>query len=402
MDIRRRTILRAVLAGSLVIGGLTTVSLAATTALMAGAASATPATLFSSTTPGTYSVTVPGGATSVTITAVGGSGGAEAAGFGAAIPGGEGGVITETVFVNPDDSLAVTVGADGQPDTAGGAGAAGHGNGGNGFAGGGGGGGSAVIDSTQGNTPLVVSAGGGGSSEVSVMEADQGFPGGAELQGGGADQAGPSADFLYYNFLNYLPLPEKIVGPGPGTLTGPGAGGCSSFAAGCAAAGSGPIGGSGEAGGPDCCAQPGGGGGYEGGGAGISGGAGGGASYPVPATQWDTTATPSVTITVATFSIATTSLPAATPGTAYGPVTLQAANLGSSTSPYMTTLKWKKVTLPKGLRLSSVGVLSGTPNKKLAAPTSVTVQVTETVRTLNSKGKPVKTEASVQATIPFA
>jgi hypothetical protein len=109
-----------------------------------------------------------------------------------------------------------------------------------------------------------------------------------------------------------------------------------------------------------------------------------------------------VTITVATFSIATTSLPAATPDTAYGPVTLQAANLGSSTSPYVTTLKWHKIALPKGLRLSSTGVLSGTPNKKLAAPTSVTVQVTQTVRTLNSKGKPVKTKASVQATIPFA
>jgi hypothetical protein len=133
----------------------------------------------------------------------------------------------------------------------------------------------------------------------------------------------------------------------------------------------------------------------------MSGGAGGGASYPSPATQWDTTATPSVTISVATFSIATTSLPAATPGTAYGPVTLQAANLGSSTSPYVTMLKWKKVTLPKGLRLSSAGVLSGTPNKKLAAPTSVTVQVTEKVTTLNGKKK-VKTKVSVQATIPLA
>jgi len=51
----------------------------------------------------------------------------------------------------------------------------------------------------------------------------------------------------------------------------------------------------------------------------------------------------------------------ATPGTAYGPVTLQAANPGASTSPYVTALKWKKVTLPKGMKLSSTGVLSGTP-----------------------------------------
>ncbi len=67
----------------------------------------------------------------------------------------------------------------------------------------------------------------------------------------------------------------------------------------------------------------------------------------------------------------------------------------------MTTLKWKKVSLPKGLRLSSVGVLSGTLNRKLAAsPSSATVQVTETVITLNGKKK-VKTPTTVQATIPL-
>jgi hypothetical protein len=115
----------------------------------------------------------------------------------------------------------------------------------------------------------------------------------------------------------------------------------------------------------------------------------------------DSTATPSVIITTSDFYIATTSLPAATPGTPYGPVTLQVANLGVSASPYATTLKWKKVTLPKGLKLSSAGVLSGTPNKKLAAPTSVTVTSTETVITLNGKKK-VKTPMTVQAAIPFA
>jgi hypothetical protein len=103
----------------------------------------------------------------------------------------------------------------------------------------------------------------------------------------------------------------------------------------------------------------------------------------------------------ATFSISTSTLPPATPGTAYGPVTLQAANVGTSTSPYSTTLKWKKVTLPKGLKLSSAGVLSGTPSAKLAAGlSSVTVQVTETVTTLNGKMK-VKTKTTVQATIPL-
>jgi alpha-tubulin suppressor-like RCC1 family protein len=102
-----------------------------------------------------------------------------------------------------------------------------------------------------------------------------------------------------------------------------------------------------------------------------------------------------------TFAIATTSLPDAIPGSPYGPVTLTAEGVGTSTSPYTTTLKWKKITLPQGLKLSSAGVLSGTPNKKLAAgPSSVTVQVTETVTTLNGKKK-VKTKTTVQATIPL-
>jgi len=67
----------------------------------------------------------------------------------------------------------------------------------------------------------------------------------------------------------------------------------------------------------------------------------------------------------------------------------------------VTTLKWHKITLPKGLKLSSAGVLSGTPSAKLSAgPSSVTVQATETVTTLNGKKK-VKTKATAQATIPL-
>ena len=106
-------------------------------------------------------------------------------------------------------------------------------------------------------------------------------------------------------------------------------------------------------------------------------------------------------ISVAGFAITTSSLPSATPGASYGAVTLQTAGAGTSTSPYTTTLKWKKVTLPKGLRLSSAGVLSGKPSSRLAAgPSSVTVQVTETVTTLNGRRK-VKTPTTVQATIPL-
>jgi hypothetical protein len=101
------------------------------------------------------------------------------------------------------------------------------------------------------------------------------------------------------------------------------------------------------------------------------------------------------------FLISTTSLPNATPGTLYGPVTLTTQVAGVSASPNVTTLKWKKVALPKGLKLSSAGVLSGTPSSKLGGGTGpVAVQVTETVTTLNGTKK-VKTKTTVQTTIPL-
>ena len=226
-------------------------------------------------------------------------------------------------------------------------------------------GGSAVFD---GSTPLVVAGGGGGG-------------GGGGFYGGNADQNAGGGSY---------------VGQA-GTLTGPGAGGYVCCMHG-GQAGNGMDGGDGSGGG-------GGGGGYFGGGGGASlggmynFGGGGGSSYPSAATVWDTTATPSVTITTSGFGISTTSLPSATPGTAYGPVVLQAGNLGTSTSPFVTTVKWHKVALPKGLRLSSTGVLSGTPNKNLAAgPSSATVQATESVTTVNGKLK-VKTKTTVQVMI---
>lgn len=113
------------------------------------------------------------------------------------------------------------------------------------------------------------------------------------------------------------------------------------------------------------------------------------------------TGTATFTWTILPFGIATKSLPSATPGVAYGPITLQAAGEGTSTSPYSTSLKWKKVALPKGMRLSSAGVLSGIPNAMLAAPSSVTARVPETVITLNGRKK-IKTPTTVEATIPFA
>ena len=285
--------------------------------------------------------------------------------------------MTAAAAVNAGETLTVTVAGNGSPtnDISTAAGGSGAGTGGEGLAqpppnnpyGGGGGGGSAVFDGT---TPLIVAGGGGG---------------------GGYFTAGGNAG-------------ESVPDPGgeAGNQTDPGQGGSNG-----GSAGMGTNGGNGAAGG---------GGGYYGGGGGgdtiifvagepfyATNGGGGGSSYPSAATQWDTTATPSVTIMTGThFCITTTVLPPSTPGMAYGPVTLEAGNLGTSTSPYATTLKWKKVALPKGLKLSKPGVLSGTPNKRLAAAqSSVTVQVTETVITLNSKNRPVKTKTTVEATVPL-
>jgi hypothetical protein len=99
---------------------------------------------------------------------------------------------------------------------------------------------------------------------------------------------------------------------------------------------------------------------------------------------------------VPSFFFSTTPLPPAAPGTAYGPVTLTTD--GGTPS---ATFKWKKVTAPRGLKLSSAGVLSGTPSKKLSAgPTSITVTATETVITVSGKKK-TTTKTPIQATIPL-
>jgi outer membrane protein assembly factor BamB len=101
------------------------------------------------------------------------------------------------------------------------------------------------------------------------------------------------------------------------------------------------------------------------------------------------------------FAISTASLPDAKRGTAYGPITLQESGAGTSRSPYVTTFKWKRVSVPRGLRLSSTGVLAGTPSARLnPGPSSVTVQVTEKVITLNGRSR-IKIRTTVQATIPL-
>ena len=75
------------------------------------------------------------------------------------------------------------------------------------------------------------------------------------------------------------------------------------------------------------------------------------------------------------FQIFTSSLPNATPGTAYGPVQLQV--VGQATG---ATLKWKKAgLLPHGLKLLGTGLLQGTASIKLirGATMPVPIRVTE-------------------------
>ncbi len=91
--------------------------------------------------------------------------------------------------------------------------------------------------------------------------------------------------------------------------------------------------------------------------------------------------TPPHTTPPPTFHVTTTSLPSATRGDAYVGVQLEAT--GGAT-PY----KWKRVagSLPKGLKLHSNGMLSGTPKVKNVSPGTYTF--TAQVTTHKSKGNP--------------
>lgn len=303
------------LASVLVVGGVMVVGVSGASASVACSQSGSTETCsYASGVSATLSV--PAGVTSVTITAVGGSGGAAVNNVKG---GGEGGIITSTRTVAPGDSLSITVGANGVCGSFGtvagciGTGGSGAGNGGSISGGGGGGGGGSAV--TDGGATLVVAGGGGGSGQG---------------PGGNADQSG------------------GILGGGSaGTLSGgAGAGGCFEVGV-CASSGSGMNGGGG---GPYDFA--GGGGGYFGGGAAFDGGGGGGASYPAAATLWDTTATPSVTITY-TVPLASPSI-----GTSQQP---GSATVGSSIADKATVSGGDSPTGTVTFRLYSNSTGSGTP-----------------------------------------
>jgi hypothetical protein len=276
--------------------------------------------------------TVPAGVTSVTIKAVGGQGGSSGPSPCSSLAGGEGAIVSATaVTVNPSDSLAVTVATNGGVGTtvsgecaAGGGGGPGAGSGGAGAdGGGGGGGGSAVIDTTASATLVVAGGGGGAGYGDGATGGDAGQQGGSEVGSGGS----------------------------PGTQDGPGNAGTFPTEGGCPSESASP--GSGMNGGPDFAGGGGGGGGYYGGGAGcVGGGGGGGSSYPAAdVTGYDSTRTPSVTISytaLASPSISTTQEPAS-------------ATVGSSIADKATVSGGNSPTGTVTFVLYSNSTASGTP-----------------------------------------
>jgi Glycine rich protein len=254
-------------------------------------ATATATTKFSS--PGPDLFTVPPGVTSITVTAVGGRGGAW-------IPkspetphpaGGKGAAVSATLAVSPGEQLFVRVGGPG------GDGFADQGNGGAGGIGGGGAGGSS-------GGGILPGGGGGGASLVGASSPSPGFRGSLVVAGGGGganrfttggDSGSPGGNGKLINCDPFKDPSSTDCGQGgAGTLTSGGARGSwpghdDEFLPG--APGDFLVGGSGGSG-HDCdnfgvCQKGGGGGGggYYGGGGGNAydyGGGGGGSSFVSP------------------------------------------------------------------------------------------------------------------------
>jgi hypothetical protein len=235
-------------------------------------------------TPGQNTFMVPAGVSSISVTAVGGAGGA------CFQAGGEGASVAGTFAVQPGQQLAVDVAGPGSACPGDGTGAAGVGGGGAGGTGGGssaGGGGGASEVSSGPVSPgvpsdlLIVAGGGGGTAEGGGGQGgNAGSPGlnGALGLGGGAGSA-------------------TAGGAGGADLDGPINGVAGTFGQGGAGGSGGAVGGGGGGGGY----YGGGGGGGSIGGPPVGGGGGGSSFLAAGATNTSgptpTTAAPTVTIT---------------------------------------------------------------------------------------------------------
>ncbi|HUA45486.1 MAG TPA: choice-of-anchor D domain-containing protein [Solirubrobacteraceae bacterium] len=264
-----------------------------------------------------------GGVSSISVTAVGGAGGA------CFQAGGEGASVGATFAVQPGQQLAVGVG---------GQGSACPGGGGNGAGGVGGGG--------AGGTGVAIGAGGGGASEVSLA-ALPGFQPTPLIVAGGGGGTSNGGGGLGGNAGSPGASGPLSTGGGAGSATAGGAGGADFDGPANGMAGTFGLGG--EGGSPSEANGGGGGGGYYGGGGGggsfvgpPSGGGGGGSSFlaadatntsgPTP-----TTAAPSLTITYTAppppnVTLSTQSLVftrARRPGTISPQLTLTVGNSGA-------------------------------------------------------------------------
>jgi hypothetical protein len=341
-----------------------------------------PTTQF--TTPGCSTYAVPTGVKQVAINAFGGKGGG--------LLGGLGGEASGLLNVSLGQTLDVCVGVGGGIT------------GGADENGGYGGGASDVRTGAFQLTDRVIVAGGGGGGGLDGTNA-----------GAGGGPSGTDCTSV-----------DLFCGSGGTQVTGGVSGQSGTFNNGTQIAGSGGVpaalgvGGSGGGGtsisgfiSTSYSAGGGGGGYYGGGGGSLWGGGGGGSGYVAPSIQANGGSTNTagvhsgngevdITPTKVGLTITTTSLPVATRGAIFGPVTLTTVDVDPSASPFVTTLKWHKVSpLPKGLKLSGAGVLSGTPSLKMVdGSTSITVSATEKVTTLFGSKK-IKTLTTVQATIPL-
>ena len=267
--------------------------------------------------PGQYSFTVPVGVTSITVAAVGATGGG-CEGVG----GGHGAQVTASVPVSAGEPLFVGVGGIGETCHQPSGGAGGIGGGGNGAAG----------NHHDGG------AGGGGASALGQASASPGFPGLLVVAAGGGGAGGPSAFTGGGGNAGSPGSGAPGGGGGPGTSTAGGSGGQPG-----GGSGSFGLGGTGGNCGNDFTSSGGGGGGgyYGGGGGGGCGGSGGGggSSFVAPAATVVSAPTPStapsgVSITYAApiADESTTSMHFGTqaPGTAGASQTLTVKNNGSA------------------------------------------------------------------------
>ena len=96
------------------------------------------------------------------------------------------------------------------------------------------------------------------------------------------------------------------------------------------------------------------------------------------------------------FRIPDQSVPGVQAGQAAAPTQLGSESVDPSTAPKVTSVKWFASDLPAGLKLSSKGVLSGTPKVQLLGTYSIYLTATETVTKVVGKVKTVTTRATSQ------